>query len=48
MRSMNASYPRKSRAPDKKFAVVSLSRKRASLLGKFPVSEPGRDSNEQN
>ena len=26
---------------------VSLSRKRASLLGKFPVSEPGRDTNEE-
>jgi hypothetical protein len=27
---------------------VSLSRKRASLLGKLPISEPGRNSNEQN
>jgi hypothetical protein len=31
-----------------KSSLCSLSRKPASLLGKFPISEPGRDTSEEN
>jgi hypothetical protein len=40
--------PAKVAGAAQKVRRVSLARKRASLSGKFPVSEPGRDINEAN
>jgi hypothetical protein len=40
--------PAKVTGAGQKVHYGSLSRKRASLLGKFPISEPGRDTNEEN
>jgi hypothetical protein len=40
--------PAKITGAGQKVRCVSLSRKRTSLLGKFPVPEPGRDTDEAN
>jgi hypothetical protein len=43
----NGALPARNTGPGQKDRWVSLSRKRTSLLGKFPISEPGRDISEK-